>query len=332
MAAHLFCEIRLTISLPLANGQPLARKYLAGAQYAQGENVAPSCETDRQSGVNMNLDHHAAVASRFFTVAIVFICGGALFVVPPARPRANTKQTPSAAQGQALTVSKITAAEAPMPFRPGEILNYRVEWAIFPNAAALQMNVVERRNLLGWQTWHFRASAHSVVPARMLFEVDDQFDSYTDSTTLESHQYEMYLNEMGAKQNQVLHLVPIGQSSRGNVAPVIVQPGTRDPLGAFYALRAVDWQQTPDFHVPVYDGSDLYEVRARQESASDSVVVDAGNFQATKVSLHLFEHGKEVPHTSFLVWFAHNAARTPVLVLAEMPLGNVRVELATAPR
>ena len=219
-----------------------------------------------------------------------------------------------------------------MPFRTGEILNYRVEWAIFPNAAALQMNVVERRNLLGWQTWHFRASAHSVVPARALFEVDDQFDSYTDASTLESHQYEMYLNEMGSKQDQVLHLIPIGQPYRGIVAPVLVQPGTRDPLGAFYALRAVDWEHTPDFHAPVYDGSDLYELRARKESASEQVAVDAGSFQATKISIRLFEHGREAPHTSFLAWIAHNPARTPVLILAEMPVGNVRVELAAMPR
>lgn len=219
-----------------------------------------------------------------------------------------------------------------MPFRAGEILNYRVAWAIFPNAAALQMNVVERRNLLGWQTWHFRASAHSQNPARTLFEVDDQFDSYTDTTTLESHQYELYLNEMGSQQNEVLHLIPVGQSARGAVAPVLVQPGTRDPLGAFYALRAVDWQRTPEFRVPVYDGSDLYEVRARQEAASEAVTLDAGNFQATKISLRLFEYGKEVPHTGFLVWFAHDSARTPLLVLAEMPVGNVRVELLAAPR
>ena len=219
-----------------------------------------------------------------------------------------------------------------MPFRAGETLNYRVEWAIFPNAAALQLSVVERRNLLGWQTWHFRASAHSEAPARTLFEVDDQFDSYTDATTLESHQYEMYLNELGSQQYEVMHFVAIGQANRGNVAPVIVQPGTRDPLGAFYALRAVDWQHTADFHFPVYDGSDLYEVTARQEAASDAIVVDAGKFQATKISLRVFEHGKEVPHLNFLVWFAHNPARTPLLVLADMPLGNVRVELATAPR
>jgi hypothetical protein len=280
----------------------------------------------------MKSHHRATAESRFIAVAFIFICSGVLATARSTRPRADTKHASSAASGKAISATKITNPEPTMPFRTGEILNYRVAWAIFPNAAALQMIVVERRNLQGWQTWHFRASAHSENPARTLFEVDDQFDSYTDTTTFESHQYELYLSEMGSKENEVLHLVPVGQSSRGTVAPVLVQPGTRDPLGAFYALRAVDWQRTPEFHVPVYDGSDLYEVRARQEAASEAVAVDAGNFQATKISLHLFEQGKAVPHTSFLVWFAHNPARTPLLVLAEMPVGNVRVELAAAPR
>jgi hypothetical protein len=284
-----------------------------------------------QPHVFMKSHHHATVASRLIAAAFIFICSGVLAAARSARPRANTQQA-SSALSKTVAATKIVSPEPAMPFHAGEILNYRVAWAIFPNAAALQMNVVERRNLLGWQTWHFRASAHSENPARALFEVDDQFDSYTDTTTLESHQYELYLSEMGSKENEVLHLIPVGQSSRGAIAPVLVQPGTRDPLGAFYALRAVDWQHTPEFHVLVYDGSDLYEVRARQEAASESVTVDAGKFQATKISLRLFEYGKEVPHTGFSAWFAHDAARTPVLVLAEMPVGNVRVELAPAPR
>src|SRR5271154_3126824 len=305
---------------------------MAAAQSAQVQNFAAAKKTDRQPDVFMKSRHRATVANRLINLAFIFICSGALAMARSARPRADAKQAGSGTSGKAISATKITTPEPPMPFRTGEILNYRVAWAIFPNAAALQMNVVERRNLLGWQTWHFRASAHSQAPARALFEVDDQFDSYTDSTTLESHQYEMYLNEMGSQQNEVLHLIPVGQSSRGTVAPVLVQPGTRDPLGAFYALRAVDWQHTPEFHTPVYDGSDLYEVRARQVAASEAVAVDAGNFQATKISLRLFEHGKEVPHANFLVWFAHNAARTPVLVVAEMPLGNFRVELVAAPK
>jgi hypothetical protein len=305
---------------------------MAAAQFVQVQIFTASRKTDRQPDVFMKPHHRATVASRLITAALIFVCGGFLATARSARPRADTKQASSGVSGKAMSSTKITSPEPAMPFRTGEILNYRVAWAIFPNAAALQMSVVERRNLLGWQTWHFRASAHSENPARALFEVDDQFDSYTDTTSLESHQYELYLNEMGSTQNEVLHLITVGQFSRGTVAPVLVQPGTRDPLGAFYALRAVDWQRTPEFHVPVYDGSDLYELRARLEAASEAVVVDAGNFQATKISLRLFEYGRQVPHTSFKGWFAHNAARTPVLVLAEMPVGNVRVELAAEPR
>jgi hypothetical protein len=223
-------------------------------------------------------------------------------------------------------------AAAAMPFRVGEILNYRLEWAAFSNAASVQTAVVERRNLFGWQTWHFRASVDSQPPLRTLFEVDDQFDSYTDAATLESHQYEMYLNEMGNKQVEVLHLIAIGQSSRGNVSPVIVQPGTRDPLGAFFLLRATDWKRTPEVRVPLYDGSDLYEMRARLEVSAETVAITMRNFQATKISIHLFMHNKEVPQTSFSVWLAHDAARTPVLILAEMPYGNVRGELTAMPK
>jgi hypothetical protein len=223
-------------------------------------------------------------------------------------------------------------AQPAMPFRVGEVLNYRLEWAPFSNAASVQTTVVERRELFGWQTWHFRAAVHSQPPLRTLFEVDDQFDSYTDAANLESHQYEMYLDEMGKKQDEVQHLIAIGQANRGNVAPVIVQPGTRDPLGAFYALRATDWKRTPELRLPLYDGSDLYEMRARLEVPLETVAIASGNFRATKIAIRLFLHGKEVAQTGFSVWLAQDAARTPVLVLAEMPYGNVRGELTAMPK
>ena len=105
-------------------------------------------------------------------------------------------------------------------------------------------------------------------PVRSIIEVDDQFDSYTDTATLESRQYETYLHEMGKKQEEILHFLPEGQSGRGDVAGIIVSPGTRDPLGAVYALRGVDWGRTPEFRAPVYDGHDVYEMRARLEVPS----------------------------------------------------------------
>src|SRR5580700_6276865 len=225
------------------------------------------------------------------------------------------------AQSPGHGVKNVSTAprDARMPFRIGEKLEYRVAWASFTNAASIELTVPERRDLMGWGTWHFRASAHTLSPMRAFMAVDDQFDSYTDSATLESRQYETYLNEMGQKQTEVFHFWAEGQRPRGDAAGVVVTPGTRDPLGAAYALRGIDWRETPEFQAAVYDGHDVYGMRARLDVPAETLGVAAGNFSVSKISIHLFQHGKEVPGTSFTAWLANDAARTPVLMVAEMP-------------
>jgi hypothetical protein len=220
-----------------------------------------------------------------------------------------------------------TTKESPMPFRAGETLTYRVAWAAFSNAASLQLAVPERRNLYGWATWHFRAAAHTVSPVRTLFAVDDQFDSYTDAATLESRQFEMHLDELGRKQDQALHFVATGQTSRAPGPMVVVLPGTRDPLGALYALRGVDWQRTLEFRAPVYDGRNLYEMRATRQNPDEPVTVAAGSFAASRIVIRIFQYDKEVTAIHFALWLAHNAEHTPVLMQAALPFGNLRAEL-----
>jgi len=222
------------------------------------------------------------------------------------------------------------AREAAVPFRIGEKLDYRVAWAGFSSAASIELTVPERRELMGWGTWHFRAAAHTLSPMRSIIPVDDQFDSYTDAATLESRQYETYLNEMGQKQNEIFHFQAEGQPADGHTGGIMVSPGTRDPLGAAFVLRGVDWKRTPEFRAPVFDGADIYDMRARMNVADETVAVAAGNFSVSKISIHLFQHGKEVAGTNFTAYLANDKARTPVMLLAEMPLGNFKVELVSA--
>jgi hypothetical protein len=217
-------------------------------------------------------------------------------------------------------------------FRIGETLNYQVQWSAFASAAAVQLTVPERRDLFGWRTWHFRASARTLNPLRSFVTVNDQFDSYADAATLESRQYEMYLDEMGQKETQVLLLVPVGHARRGNGTGVAVMPGTLDPLAALYALRGVDWQQQTEFRAPLYDGHDLYRMVAGLEVPNETVAVAAGNFSATRISIELFEPGKDVPESTFSLWLARDSSHTPILVEAELPMGNVRAELTSASR
>jgi Protein of unknown function (DUF3108) len=226
------------------------------------------------------------------------------------------------------TMVLVPPKEMPVPFHVGEILNYRVSWSAFSNAGSVQLSAPERRNLYGWNTWHFQAVAHTQSPVRSLFTVDDQFDSYSDTATLESRQYETHLNEMGRVEDQVLHFAPGGQASHAPAPIVVVRPGTRDPLGFLYALRAADWR-TPEFHAPVYDGRDLYDVIAKRESSGENIKVAAGSYSTSRVGIHISRYGKDVP-IHFTVWLADDEARTPVMLQAEVPFGNIRAELLSA--
>jgi uncharacterized protein DUF3108 len=218
-------------------------------------------------------------------------------------------------------------AEIAMPFRVGEKLEYRIAWSSFSDAANLELSVPERRDLFGWHTWHFQAAFHTVRPVRTLFAIDDQFDSYTDTASLECRQFEMYLNELGKPETDAFHLLPMGEKAHMANPSVAVLPGTRDPLGVLFTLRAVDWQRTPDLRVPVYDGRDLYQVQAHVEAQGDSVQVDAGSFKASRVAISVFLNGKETSGIHFTIWLANDSAHTPVQVAAQLPFGDLRVAL-----
>jgi hypothetical protein len=229
-------------------------------------------------------------------------------------------------------VSAAAVKEQPAPFRVGETLNYRVSWSAFTSAASVQLSVPERRDLFGWQTWHFRAAAQTLSPVASLFPVDDRFDSYTDATSLESRQFEMHLNEFGKISDQVLHFTVAGQKSNAPGPAVIVLPGTRDALGALYSLRMVDWQRTPEARALVYDGHDIFDMRARRDGSPEAVTVPAGSFTASRVSVSVFQNEKEMSSIHIAVWLASDAARTPAVLEASLPFGTLRAELIPVPK
>ena len=218
-------------------------------------------------------------------------------------------------------------AEAAVPFRAGEQLDYRVGWQAIATAATVQFRVVERRPFYGRAAWHFQANARTVEPASYLYSLDDQFDSYTDTTTLAGIQYEMYIREENRKETNIIRMTTEGEPASGNGPSVRVPAGTRDPIGVFFWLRSVDWAKTAEARTNIYDGKKLYELRARRAAEREEVKVPAGKYAATKLELRVYERGREMQNTHFFCWLAQDAARTPVLIEAESPVGSVRVEL-----
>lgn len=236
---------------------------------------------------------------------------------------------PSAAPARAAVSAPASKAEALAPLRAGEVLDYTVHFSKLTNVANIRLGVNEMRDFHGRPAWHLQAFAHTVNPLRIVFELDDQFDSYSSATTLESFQYELHLRERGQTVNTVLRMTTGAEPAPPDAAAARVLPGTRDPLGFLQFLRATDWTKNKEVRGPVFDGRKLYDVRARVVEPAASVEIPAGVFSSSQIALRIFENGKELKDTRFTVSLANNPPRTPVLLEAELPLGTARVELLT---
>ncbi|HYA62876.1 MAG TPA: DUF3108 domain-containing protein [Candidatus Sulfotelmatobacter sp.] len=290
-----------------------------------------------------------------FIVILLLFAGGLLYwkmahVPPPSSPVATNwpasvpfppSSSPAAPAGRpagppaaAETSNKREPAPAEPSFvlRQGEALEYDANVTkLNSTVARLRISAVEKRTTAGKGIWHLQALAHTENPYRMVFELDDQFDSYSDAGTMTSVQYEMHLSERGQKVDSVQRMLSSMQDPvppGGSAARVL--PGTRDPLGMLAYLRSVDWAHTSEVRCPVYDGHKLYDVRAVLVGKSAGVTVPAGKFNTTKIEIHVLDNGTEMKDAHFILYLTSDGTRLPVLMEAVLPVATARVELTKA--
>jgi hypothetical protein len=282
-------------------------------------------------------------------IALVLLSGGWLAyrkfarMAPSSPPVASHWPTPSAPPpgisappptGRARVPEAPGTKEAAPPetvftLRPGETLDFAANIAKLDSTVAhLKISAVERRGPAGHGTWHLQAFAHTENPYRMVFELDDQFDSYSDTPAMTSVQYEMHLSERGQKVDSIQRMltsasdpVPPGESGAR------VLPGTRDPLGMLAYLRSVDWSHTPQVRSPVFDGHKLYDVQAKYAGRANGIHVPAGTFNTNKLEVRVFDTGQEMKDAHFVLYLTNDATRLPVLLEAVLPVATARVEL-----
>ena len=238
--------------------------------------------------------------------------------------------TPAAASSVGTSEKKgNTSAEPGFTLRPGESLEFAANVTKLNSTIAnLKILAAERRNFFGKSSWHLQAFAHTENPYRMVFELDDQFDSYSEAGSFACQQYEMHLSERGQKVDSVQRMVPSpADPAPADATAARVPAGTRDPLGLLQYLRGIDWGKTPEVKSPVYDGRKFYEARAVLLGKAEAVKVPAGNYTATKIAIRVYQGGAEMKDAHFLLYLSNDAARLPVLLEAVLPVATARVEL-----
>jgi hypothetical protein len=240
---------------------------------------------------------------------------------PAEHPGATTTGQPSEPP------AKKPAAEPSFAPQAGEDLQFAASLAKVGNVASLRLQIVDKKELNGKSAWHFQATAKTQNAMRLIFELDDRFDSFSEGNSFIGVQYEMHLSERGQKVQSIQRLTTTGKEPPPpGMSAAVVLPGTRDPLGMMQYLRSVNWDATREVKSPVFDGRKLYDVRAKLIGTSE-VVVPAGHFTAATVDVRVFDNGAEMKDAHFTLYLAHDAGRTPVLLQAVLPFAEARVEL-----
>ena len=247
---------------------------------------------------------------------------------PPEKPAsapAPKSPAPSDAKNNA------PPADTGLPLRAGEILEYSGSLSNVKDVANLKLQIAGKGSIAGKSAWHLQAFAHTLNPLRMVFELDDQFDSYSDAGTMVSLQYEMYLSERGEKVTSVQRMTATGKEpAPPGASEARVLPGTRDPLGMLQFLRFADWAKNPEARCPVYDGHKLYDVRAKIIGTAENVMGPSGKYSTSKIQIRVFDNGVEMKDASFMLYLANIPPKTPVLLEATLPFATARVELVKA--
>jgi len=246
---------------------------------------------------------------------------------PPATPA--TPPSPRLSPTEPASKSEPTSGEPGFVLRQGETLDYDANVTKLDSTVAhIRISAVEERTSAGRGVWHLQALAHTENPYRMVFELDDQFDSYSNAGPMTSVQYEMHLSERGQKVDTVERMLTSMQDPLPNGGSgVRVPAGTRDPLSLLAYLRGIDWTRTSEVRSPAYDGRKLYDVRAVFMGKANAVPVPAGKFDTIKIEIHVFDNGQEMKNAHFLLHLTNDANRVPVLMEAVLPVATARVEL-----
>lgn len=299
---------------------------LGANRWREKANLGTLQYTVRAREIRNAIGQSCAAKSNRKTLALVplafLACCGAAF---SALAQQSAKK-PAGSKAPAPAAAQPTSA----PFRAGETLDYTGEWLHMSGSVTAKLSTLERRPFYGREAWHIQAQLHTNGALRYILPIDDQFDSYSNVAGFVALQFEMYLHESGKTETDKLRLSSVNEETPGADTVVKVLPETRDPVGFAFYLRTVDWQKTAEVRGPVYDGHKLYDVRASLSIPKDTITVAAGKFVATGIAARIFDSGTELTSSKIVLWLAQDAARTPILVTVDLPVGTGRIELVRA--
>jgi hypothetical protein len=237
--------------------------------------------------------------------------------------------TPPPKPGSPKPTPTVTAATAPegSPFVVGEHLSFNVSWSNFPTAARLEMEVAQRGQFYGQDSYQIKTKVETSGQVRSLFgEIDNQYTSYVSSNNAVPHRV---VNSIRQGQKQLEETVIFDQSKQQALFPdestVPIAAGTYDLPSLLYGLRLRALPESGKQRLYALYGKEVIEFEAVVKNR-ERVTTQAGTYNTVCVK---FYPQRNLSKYRAYIWFTDDEQRLPVMIRAKVSFGELRAELTS---
>jgi hypothetical protein len=227
------------------------------------------------------------------------------------------------------------ATPRPVPYAPGESLDYDVSWSSL-TAGTATVTVREKRSSFGSTAYHVVAEGRSTSWVARLYPLYYKAETLLDVFTVLSQRWSLYTEEGRRRRTTALRFDRMSQLGHFEVTTATVvrkqlklPNGVQDPLAALFALRTLALRAGLAVTIPVANGDELYDVRITV-GKREAIVTPLGERQAWRVTPVVHDPNGTSEVRGLAVWISDDSARLPLRIEAEMPVGQVVITLRSA--
>ena len=230
---------------------------------------------------------------------------------------------------------RVTALERSLPFHPGEKLTFQVKWSFIPAAEAV-LEILPIETIQGIPSHHFVMIAKTYPFIDLFYKVRDRIDAFTDTGITHSILYKKQRKGKSKKnvivtfnwEKHTTHYSNQGKKAK----PILIKPGSFDPLSVFYAFRRYDLKVGTKLQIPVTDGKKCVEGEATVIKREKITVANRtyDTFLVEPDLKHIGGVFEKSKHAKLEIWVTADTQKIPVKMKSKVIVGSFVAELISA--
>lgn len=216
--------------------------------------------------------------------------------------------------------------EQPVPFAPGEVLNYDISWSSFLTAGTATLSVKEKKASYGSTAYYIVAEGRPTGLVSKLYSLYYKVDTLLDVYTLLPQRGSIYSDERGHHRMRVTLFDQGRHTAEYEVQtatvvkkPMNVPAFVQDALSALFVIRAIGLKPGDKVTMPIADNGQSFKLQL-VASAVEPVKAGSGTVQALRVVPSVVGQGPAMRATS--IWLSNDASRVPVRIESDLPVGR----------